>query len=141
MDRNKMKTEAIRRLKKLNVINDVVSLFENEDRLYYSKRQNSQFPAVLYFLENKDEYVQMVKDFEKETGYLVYHVIETRTSFGKILDFLFVSKYEEDWEYELEEGNGRFIAISMANNLSDPNCSDMGSIYVRPAIGGIERIA
>ena len=140
MDRNKMKLEALKRMKKLNMIDDVVNLFNEENRLYYSERVNNQFPAVLYYLDNKEDYVQKVKDFEDQTGYMVYHVIETRTAFGKILDFLFVSKYEEDWGYELEDYDGKFIAMSMANNLSDPNCSDMGSIYIRPAIGGVERI-
>lgn len=101
---------------------------------------NSQFPATLFYLDNKKEYEQMKKDFEERTGHLVYHAILTRTFFGLILDFLFVSKYKDDWEYELEENNGNFYVMSMANNLSDENMSDMGSIIVRPIIGGIERI-
>ena len=140
MYRTKMKQEAIRRMLKLNLMDDVMKYFIDEDKLYYSERVNSQFPDLLYYLDNKPDYVEKVKEFEERTGYLVYHVIETITTFGKILDFLFVSKYEDDWEYELEDYDGKFIAMSMANNLSDENCSDMGSIYIRPAIGGIERI-
>lgn len=140
MDRNKQKNEAIRRMKELGLMNDVISLFSKEDRLYYSERQNKMFPAVLYWLDNEPEYEQMVKDFEDRTGNLVYHVILTRTGFGKILDFLFVSQYEDDWEYELEDKGKEFYVTSMANNLTDEAMSDMGSIVVRPAIGGLERI-
>lgn len=140
MERDKQKKEAIRRMKKLGLMDDVISLFSKEDRLYYSERQNKQYPAVLYWLDNDPEYEQMVKDFEEVTGYLVYHVILTRTGFGKILDFLFVSTYEDDWEYEIERCQDGFYVTSQANNLTDESLSDMGSIVVRPAIGGLERI-
>lgn len=138
---DKIKEEAKRRLKYLGVMEEVNSLFSKEDRIYYSERQNKMFPAVLYWLDNRPEYVKMVKEFEKRTGHKVYHCILTRTSFGLILDMLFVSKYEEDWEYEFEEyPDGSFRVMSMANNLDDDGLSDMGSIIVRPVMGGLERI-
>lgn len=140
MERDKQKIEAIRRMKKLGLMDDVISMFSKEDRLYYSERLNKQYPAVLYWLDNEPEYEQMVKDFEEETGYLVYHVILTRTKFGKIIDFLFVSTYEDDWEYEIERCQDGFYVTSQANNLTDELLSDMGSIVVRPVIGGLERI-
>lgn len=137
-----LKKEAIKRLNKLKMSNEVVNAFVNEDKLYYSERMNMMFPATLYYLENEKKYVEMVKEFEKKTGYKVYHVIKTYTSFGEILDFLFVSTYKEDWKYELEDTkHNTFIAMSMANNLTDESCSDMGSIEVRPVMGGLERIA
>lgn len=140
MDKKIIKEEAIKRMKKLELMDDVISLFSKEDRLYYSERQNKQFPATLYWLDNNEEYTKLVKEFEKKTGYVVYHCILTRTSFGTILDMLFVSKYEEEWEYELEEVNGKYYAMSNARNLTDENLSDMGTIVIRPVMGGIERI-
>lgn len=137
MDLNK---EAIKRLNKLGLMKEVIDAFK-EGKIYYSERQNSQFPATLFYLENEPKYVEMVKKFEEENGYKVYHVIKTSTNFGEILDFLFVSTYEEDWEYEIEEYNGTFYVMSMANNLTDDSCSDMGTITVRPVMGGLERIA
>ncbi len=140
MDKKYLKEEAIKRMKKLGLMDDVISLFSNEDRLYYSERQNKQFPATLFYLDNKPEYKEMVRKFEEKTGYVVYHCILTNTRFGRILDMLFVSIYKEDWKYELEESRKGYISISMANNLDDEACSDMGSIEVRPVMGGLERI-
>ena len=139
MNRAYMEKEAVRRLSILGVMKEVKEAFK-EGKIYYSERFNKQFPATLYYLDENKEYKKMVEEFEKKTGYVVYHVIKTSTTFGEILDFIFVSKYKEDWEYEFEENNGNFIVMSMANNLSDENMSDMGSIVVRETMGGLERI-
>ncbi len=53
---------------------------------------------------------------------------------------LFISKYEEDWEYDYEKMDDFYRVMSMATNLSDEMLSDMGSILVRPSMGGLERI-
>lgn len=139
MNRAYMEKEAVRRLSLLGVMKEVKEAFK-EGKIYYSERFNKQFPATLYYLDENEKYKKMVEEFEKKTGYVVYHVIKTSTTFGEILDLIFVSKYKEDWEYEFEENNGKFIVMSMANNLSDENMSDMGSIVVREAMGGLERI-
>lgn len=136
-----LKEEALRRMNKVNLTKDVINLFSKEDKLYYSERQSGLMPAVLYWLDNNEDYVKMVKDFEERTGYLVYHVIKTHTSFGVILDFLFVSTYDDDWEYEIEDAGEYTRVMSMANNLTDEHMSDMGSILVKPKMGGLERIA
>lgn len=140
-DKKILKEEALRRMNKLNLMQDVINLFSKEDKLYYSERQSGLMPAVLYWLDNKEEYVKMVKEFEERTGYVVYHVIKTNTSFGEILDFLFVSTYDDDWDYEIEKYGEHIRVMSMANNLTDEHMSDMGSIYVKPKMGGLERIA
>ena len=134
-----IKKEAIKRLEKLRLKDEVKNMFTNEDKIYLSERQNKLFPATLFYLDER--YKKMVEDFEKENGHKVYHCILTRTTFGTILDMLFVSKYEDDWEYEFEEyEDGSFRLMSMANNLDDESMSDMGSIIVRPVMGGLERI-
>ena len=63
---DKLKNEAIKRMKKIGLMDEVISLFSNEDRLYYSERQNKQFSAVLFYLDEKPEYKEMVEKFEKK---------------------------------------------------------------------------
>lgn len=142
--KDEMKIEALKRIKKLGFIDDVYDLFKNHNGLYYSERQNRIFPATLYWLSNDENYVKIVKDFEDRTGHLVYHAILTNTTFGHILDLLFISKYKEDWTYDMEkysyDGDEGYRVMSMANNLDDEMLSDMGSIIIRPVMGGVERI-
>lgn len=140
MNRDKMKKLAIKRLKEMKLLGSVTSLFSKEDRLYYSERINKQYSAVLNILDENEELYKKVKEFEERTGYLVYHCILTQTTFGTILDMLFISKYEENWEYDYEKMDDFYRVMSMATNLSDEMLSDMGSILVRPSMGGLERI-
>lgn len=53
---------------------------------------------------------------------------------------LYVSNYEEEWEYEIENYDGKYLVFSNAHNLTDEFMSDMGTIAVRPAMGGLERV-
>ena len=140
MNRDKMKRLAIKRLKEMKLLGSVTSLFSKEDRLYYSERINKQYSAVLNILDENEELYKKVKEFEERTGHLVYHCILTQTTFGIILDMLFISKYEEDWGYDYEKMDDFYRVMSMATNLSDEMLSDMGSILVRPSMGGLERI-
>jgi hypothetical protein len=140
VNRDKMKKLAIKRLKEMKLLGSVTSLFSKEDRLYYSERINKQYSAVLNILDENEELYKKVKEFEERTGYLVYHCILTQTTFGTILDMLFISKYEENWEYDYEKMDDFYRVMSMATNLSDEMLSDMGSILVRPSMGGLERI-
>lgn len=40
----------------------------------------------------------MVREWEKETGNMVYHVIKDNTEIGLLYTFLYVSDDTEDWE-------------------------------------------
>lgn len=123
-----------------NLHETVLEDFHKEDVLYYSERLNSRFPAALYWLHNESEYENLVKDFEKRTGNLVFHVILTHTLMGDLLDMLFVSKYKDDWPYE-DEDRKYGVYVSNCVNLSDMILSDMGSIQIKEAMGGLTRIS
>ncbi len=140
MNRDKMKKVALKRLKEMKLLGSVISLFSKEDRLYYSERINKQYSAVLNVLDENEELYKKVKEFEEKTGNLVYHCILTQTTFGTILDMLFISTYEEEWKYDYEKMDDFYRVMSMETNLSDEMLSEMGSILVRPSMGGLERI-
>lgn len=140
MDRTEMKNEALRRMKELGIMREVIEQFKKDNIVHYSERMNKQFNAVLYWLSNEKEYVDKVKEFENRTGSLVYHCILTHTEYGDILDMLHVSRYKEEWDYEIEKGSRGYRVFSNACNLTDEFMSDRGSIMVRPAMGGLERL-
>lgn len=138
----KQKQEAIKRMRLLQIMNSVITDFKNNGRIYYSERQNSMFPATLYWLDNKPEWVAMVKDFEKRNHALVYHAQLTHTQVGDLLSLLYVSNDESSWEEDRkwivnEDG----LMYSMVINLDDDTFSEVGTIQVRPAMGGVVRTA
>ncbi len=138
------KIEAIERLKilqdKFGLIGIVKKEFEKDDILYYSEYLNKQFPAMLYWISNNQDYEKTIKQLEKEHNILVYHAILTRTTFGKLLTLLCVSANQDEWKRdrdELTEG----LPCAYVMNLNDDNCSEFGCVQIAGAKGGITRLA
>ena len=133
----KQKTEAIKMLRALGLMKEVRDAYDNDGVVYYSERQNKLFPAVLYFLHDKEEYAAAKERFEAETGAVVFHCILTHTEFGDLLDMLYIPKEETDW-LSMERGAREGEFVSYCLNLSD-GFAEAGYIGVRPALGGLMR--
>ena len=121
-----MKKEAINRMKMLKLHPNIIKEFSNESILNLSQN------AALYYLNEKQ--LARVHQFEQEYGGLVYHVIQN----GQMLSFLYVSKYQEEWELDrndLKEG----CPIAYVANLTNELCSEFGSIGIQPCVGGVIR--
>ena len=135
------KVEALLRMKKLDLHENAIREFKEEGKLNLSEGQRlwGKIPVgVLYWLS--EEEMQMVKEFEKENGGLVYHVIKTNTNFGLLYSMLYVSKHPEEWEDDdasLEEG----YAFAYVKNATDDFLSELGEIMIKPAFGGVVRTA
>lgn len=98
MDRNKQIKEAMERLTMLeNIygINPKIKKYFSEGKLYYSYITGGFFGSIDTINYDK-RYAKTVKDFENQTSYLVYHVIER----GNSISLLFVS---DDYNHWLEE--------------------------------------
>lgn len=134
---NKKEKEGLKRLNELEVLKEVKENYK-EGRIAVSERINKVFNAVLR--DTTEEEKKIIEDYEKRSGNKVYHAIKSYTEFGEILDLIIVSKYEEEWEYEFDEENGNYYVMSMAMNLTHEDFSEMGTIVVRKAMGGLERI-
>ena len=131
------KQQALSRMKAMKIMKEVIDDFKKNGRVYYSERQNSFFQATLYWLDNNPEWEIMVKEYEKESGCLVYHAQLTHTEIGDMLSLFFVSGYKEDWPQENEDiANGRVCAHVI--NLSD-GYSETGYIGFKPIFGGVVR--
>ena len=129
--RTKQKTQAVERMKKLGIMEQPVKEFENEGKLNLSENG-----GLLYYL-NEDEQ-KMVDDFEKENNGLVYHVIKSRTTIGLMYALLYVSEYLEEWEMDMEDlGEGQALAYVV--NMDMPDCSEFGTIGIKPSVGGLIR--
>ena len=140
MTREKQKAEAIKRMKALKLMPQVIKDFEKKDKVYYSERQNAFFNAVLYWLDNEKRYVDLVKEFEKKHNALVYHCQLTHLEFGDCLTLLYVSDTEEEWPMDnrlLSEG----YPMAYVYNLDDETCSEFGSVGIKPSMGGVARTA
>lgn len=142
--RTLQKKEAIERLKilheKYELLENVITEFEKEDTLYYSEYKNKVFPAVLYWVSNREDLTELVKKVEEEKEILVYHAILTPTIYGTYFSLLYVSQNQEEWEEEkmyLKES----ITSAYSINLSDIEMAEFGDIQITGAMGGIRQIS
>lgn len=133
MDRNLQKEEAIRRLKMLKIHPNALKEFEDSDTLNLSEGV-----GILYWLTNEQK--KYVEKFEKTYGAVVYHVIHSNTEFGELLSFLFVGKDEDEWEMDRDDINEGY-AFAYVENVTCPDCSEFGTIGIKPQVGGIVRTA
>ena len=133
MNRNKIKEEAIRRLEKLGLCKTVIDDFKNG---ILNASEQEPIPGALYHLS--DEEKSIVEEIEKKYDGIVYHCIRCDTEFGKLLNMLYVSEYE-DWEIDndcLEDG----YVFAYVENLSESLFSEFGTIVVEQANGGLVRV-
>ena len=93
--------------------------------------------GVLYWL---DEYEKLlVEMIEKKYNVKVYYVIHSLTSIGEMYSFLYVSCFEDEWEYDRDGlKNGYPLAIVYNKDFGE---SEIGSIGIEGAFGGLIRTA
>ena len=139
----KQKEEALKRLKTLETKGlhpYVRKSLKDSDVVEYSDCI-AQFPILYDFREDNNvnpEWIERVKQVEREYGIYVYHIIHSYTSFGELLSLLYVTSSEEEWDmdhYDLQEG----YPFSYVINLTDPLCSEFGSIGIKVCCGGVVR--
>ena len=131
VSREAMIAEALERMKLLDLHPNPVKEFKKEGKLNLSET------GFLFWLDDEQE--RLVRDWEKKTGNLVYHVIHSKTDCEEILSLLYVSGYTEEWAQD--RGNIRSgEALAYVMNLTYPYCSEYGYIGIRPMFGGVIQI-
>lgn len=138
------KKEALERLKILQnefeLMETVVKEFEQKDTVYYSEDIAPNYNGILYWISNKEDYANAVKQFEEKHNAVVYHTILNHTIFGTILNLLYVSEHQDEWSMDreqLEDG----LPFVYCVNLEDDHCSEFGGIQIDGRNGGIVRLA
>lgn len=136
-----MKEEAFKRMRMLKLHENVLKDFE-KGVLNKSERQNAIFNGILYHLneEEEEDVIQKIKEFEEKYGGIVYHVIMTNTQNGLMYSCLYVSKHDDEWDMDNEDLKQGYC-YAYVYNKDCPDCSEVGSIGIRPVNGGLERIA
>ena len=130
------KEVAIQCLKSLNIYTPYIKKFEKDGIVTLFER----FGGYYINEDQEPELLNKIKEFEAETGSLVYAVTHEMFFFGECYSFLIVSKYDEEWEMTLEEIQDGY-AFSYVWNKSDEICSEFGTIGLKSFGGGIARTA
>ena len=113
--------EAIERMKMLHIMDRPIKEFENEGVLNLSEGI-----GLLYWLD--DEEKKMV----------VYHVIKTFSTLGLMYSLLYVSKHMDEWEMDRADIQEERVFVYVVNK-DMPDCSEFGTIGIRPSFGGVIR--
>ena len=136
MLKNLQKSEAVRRLKKIDYFEDHLENFIKEDIIY-----RTEFDGVEFFLSEEEK--EHVSTFENKHGALVFHVIKSLTEFGTLYSLLYVSRHEEEWstDFNLISDLNEIEAFAYVLNITVPDFSEFGYIRIKNRIGGIIRTA
>ena len=129
------KEEAIKRMNILGLYKPCIKVFEKYDEV-----QLTEPTGGLYEFSDDEELKAKVKEFEEEYDALVYHVIHTYTQFGELYNFIYVSDYKEEWEFDRADVKAGY-AVAYVWNKSNEWCSEMGSIAIRELFGGLVRVS
>ena len=127
----KQKQEAIERMKMLKIYSQAIKEFEKENVINVSEHG-----GILFWLD--DDQQEMVKQFEEKYNAVVYHVIHNYTEFGELYSLLYVSRHENEWDYDRDDIKHN-IALSYVININEESFSEFGSIGIRPQFGGVIR--
>jgi len=129
------KQEAIKRMKMMRLMPNIIEEFEKDDIVHYS-----EWRGVLYWVSNKPKWVEYIKDFEEQYNCLVYHAEFSSLVFGDCLSLLYVSDYKDEWCMDVAAIKQGY-PIAYVWNIDDPICSEFGSISLVPMNGGVKRTA
>lgn len=132
--RENKKAEAIKRMQVLGLFKPCIKAFEKYDEVQLTEPNGG-----LYEFSDNEDLNTKIKEFEEEYNALVYHVIHTYTQFGELYNFLYVSDYEEEWEYDREDVKAGY-AVAYVWNKTDEWMSEIGGIAVRELFGGLVRV-
>ena len=134
--REEMKKEALRRMKWMEIYEEVINAFEEDDIVTVSYKAGEPQHNVL-FLEGADGFMrELVRNVEEEYGVLVYHIIWNDTCFGEIWTLLFVSPTSSDWEYENYLLKDHWITYAYVDSEIESGVSE---VKICPFEGGVLR--
>lgn len=137
IDKSTMVEEAVVRMRKLGIYEETVRQFRDEGLVSISEPPLGAF----YWAEGED--LERIHQFEAEQNALVYTVIRSYTTFGKMDSYLFVGKDQSEWEEDCEGivpvGTSEMFAYVYNHDMVD--CSEFGYIGVdRTIAGGLKRV-
>ena len=140
MLKEKQKQEAIKRMKILKLHPDTIEVFKTGDIVFYSESLSREFQGILYWVSNKEEFVELIEHFEDRYGALVYHATLGHYDFGTCLSLLYVSNDKSEWTTDRNDLKEN-LAYAYVYNFDEPEFSEFGIIGLKHVNGGLVRIA
>lgn len=131
--REEMKREAIVRMKLMGLRDEAVKAFADNDIVMASVDRKELGEGPLF-----REVADKVKWFENEFGGLVYHIVFTSWAFAT---FLYVSKWDEEWEDDKKAIADEGYDVAYAYNMMCPELSELGGIQFKCENGIVIRTA
>lgn len=128
--RNKQVEEAVKRMKMLHILPRAIQEFKS------GVINRSEEIGLLYWLDDSEK--EMIEKFEEKWEGVVYHVIMTETTMGRMYSLLYVSKHTEEWEMDRADIQKERVFVYVVNN-DMPDFSEFGIIGIRPSFGGVIR--
>ena len=132
--KQQQKELAISLMKKLDIYQAYIDVFEKENIVSYFERY------IGFWAYQDRELDKKIKAIENEYGCTVYAITHEFTEFGECYSMLIVSKYKEDWSRSLVTEGKNHYAFAYVWNKTDEDCSEFGTVVVKSALGGITRI-
>lgn len=132
MEMNDKRREALERMTMLHMSRQCINAFKD------GKVWESEGYGALYEL-NPDEQ-KIVDEFEQKYNAVVYHMIHNKFEFGECYTILYVSNEKSEWKsdrYDIEDG----YAMAYVKNVDVPECSEFGTVAIKPNIGGLVRVS
>ena len=95
--REEKMAEAIERMKALRVFKPTIKQFKDDGYISISEPPFGAF----YWAEGDD--LKRIREFEEQNNALVYLVVRSYTTFGKMDCYLYVSDYTEEWAQDRDD--------------------------------------
>lgn len=133
--RENKKAKAIEVMKKLDIFKPYIKGFRENDKVCFYENFGG------FWVEQEPEIEAKMREVEDKFDCLVYAITHEYTEFGELYDFLFISDYEEEWDYLISTQGNRHIVFAYVWNKDYEDCSELGDITVQSFGGGIRRIA
>ena len=128
------KLEAVKRMRIMGIFPEAVKQFSEENLISIS------YPpfGALFWADGED--LDEIKNFERKNNVLVYFVIRSYTSIGRMDSYLFVSDYKnEEWAMDRKDLKNN-QAFAYVRNRDDEICSEFGLIgFERTIAAGLVR--
>lgn len=127
------KMEAIERMKTLGIFPQTIKQFEQDGYISISE------PPVGAFFWAEGEDLQRIYEFEANYNALVYLVIRSYTTIGKMDNYFYVSDHRNEWERDRQDlAAGEPLCYVYNHDM--PDCSEFGCIGIeRTCAAGLRR--
>ncbi len=128
------KAEAIERMRLLGIFPQTIQQFEQG---YVSISEPPM--GAFYWAEGED--LSRVREFERKHNALVYVIVRSYMTAGKMDSFLYVSDCPDEWQADRDGIVSDGEALAYVYNHDDPELSEIGFIGIeKTPAAGLRRI-